>query len=40
MAIFKSSVVWGLFEYTELFIAPQKKNRVDKDPVILEAKWL
>jgi hypothetical protein len=26
MAIFKSSVVWGLFEYTEFFIAPQRKK--------------
>jgi len=40
MAIFKSSVVWGLFEYTECFIAPQrKKNRTEKDPEILQAKW-
>ena len=26
MAIFKSSIVWGLFEYTEFFIAPQRKK--------------
>ena len=26
MAILKSSVVWGLFEYTEFFIAPQRKK--------------
>ena len=26
MAIFNSSVVWGLFEYTEFFIAPQRKK--------------
>jgi len=25
MAIFNSSVLWGLFEYTEFFIAPQSK---------------
>jgi hypothetical protein len=25
-AIFKSSIVWGLFEYTEFFIAPQRKK--------------
>jgi hypothetical protein len=31
MAIFKSSVVWGLFEYTAFLIAPQKKNRVHRD---------
>jgi NAD-dependent oxidoreductase involved in siderophore biosynthesis len=26
MAIFKSSIVWGLFEYTEFFIASQRKS--------------
>jgi len=26
MAVFNSSVVWGLFEYTEFLIAPQKKK--------------
>jgi hypothetical protein len=26
MAIFKSSIVWGLFECTEFFIAPQRKK--------------
>jgi hypothetical protein len=26
MAIFNLSVVWGLFEYTEFFIAPQRKK--------------
>jgi hypothetical protein len=26
MAIFKSSIVCGLFEYTEFFIAPQRKK--------------
>ena len=26
MAIFNSSIVWGLFEYTEFFIAPQRKK--------------
>jgi hypothetical protein len=26
MAIFNSSVVWGLFEYTEFFIATQRKK--------------
>jgi hypothetical protein len=26
MAIFKSSIVWGLFKYTEFFIAPQRKK--------------
>jgi len=26
MAIFNSSLVWGLFEYTEFFVAPQKKK--------------
>ena len=26
MAIFKSSIVWGFFEYTEFFIAPQRKK--------------
>jgi hypothetical protein len=26
MAIFNSSIVWGLFVYTEFFIAPQRKN--------------
>jgi hypothetical protein len=40
MAIFNSSIVWGLFEYTEFFIAPQRKKiRAEKDPEILEAKW-
>jgi hypothetical protein len=34
MAIFKSSIVWGLFEYTEFFIAPQRKNRVHRDFLI------
>jgi len=30
----------GMFEYTEFFIAPQrKKNRAEKDPEILEARW-
>jgi hypothetical protein len=38
MAIFNSSA-WGLFEYTEFFIASQrKKNWAEKDPEILEAK--
>jgi hypothetical protein len=26
MAIFKSSTVWGLLEYTELFISPRRKK--------------
>jgi hypothetical protein len=26
MAIFSSSIVWGLFEYTGFFIAPQRKK--------------
>jgi hypothetical protein len=26
IAIFKSSIVWGVFEYTEFFIAPQRKK--------------
>ena len=26
MAIFNSSIVWGLFEYTEFFITPQRKK--------------
>jgi hypothetical protein len=26
MAIFKSSIVWGLFKYTGFFIAPQRKK--------------
>jgi len=26
MAIFNSSIVWGLFEYTEFLIAPQRKE--------------
>ena len=26
MAIFNSSIVWGLFEYTEFVIAPQRKK--------------
>jgi len=39
MAIFKSSTVWGLFEYTEFFIAPLRKNQAEKYPKILEAKW-
>jgi hypothetical protein len=26
MAIFKSSVMWGLFSYTEFFITPQRKK--------------
>jgi hypothetical protein len=26
MVIFKSSIVWGLFEYTECFIAPKGKK--------------
>jgi hypothetical protein len=26
MATFKSSILWGLFEYTEFFIAPQKNK--------------
>jgi hypothetical protein len=26
MAIFKSSVEWGLFQHTEFFIAPQRKE--------------
>jgi hypothetical protein len=38
MTIFISSIVWGLFEYAEFFIAPQRKNRAEKDPEILEAK--
>jgi len=25
-AIFKPSIVWGLFEYTEFFIEPQRKK--------------
>jgi hypothetical protein len=27
MAIFNSSIVWRLFEYTEFFNAPQRKNK-------------
>jgi hypothetical protein len=27
MVIFKSSVVWGLFQYTDFFIAPQAKKK-------------
>jgi hypothetical protein len=35
IAIFKSSVVWGLFEYTELFIAPHwGAQRIFYHPVI------
>jgi hypothetical protein len=26
MANFNSSIVWGMFEYTEFFIAPQRKK--------------
>jgi hypothetical protein len=26
MVIFKSSIVWGLFEYTEFLITPQRKK--------------
>jgi hypothetical protein len=26
MAIFNSSIVWGLFEYTGFFIVPQRKK--------------
>jgi hypothetical protein len=39
MAIFNSSIVWGSFEYTEFFIAPQR-NWVEKDLEILEAEWI
>jgi hypothetical protein len=28
MAIFRSSVVWGLYDYTEFFIAPQRNHQV------------
>ena len=38
MAIFTLSIVWGLFEYNEFFIAPQR-NKLGGDPEILEAKW-
>jgi len=31
--------VWRLFEYTEFFIASLRKNREEKDPEILVAKW-
>jgi hypothetical protein len=40
MAIFNSSLVWELFEYTEFFIASQReKNQAEKDLEIFEAKW-
>jgi len=26
MAVFNSSIVWGLFEYTEFFMSPQRKR--------------
>jgi len=31
MAIFNSSIVWGLFEYTKFFIAPPEKKKFDGD---------
>jgi hypothetical protein len=40
MAIYKSLILWGLFEYTKFLWHPREKNRAEKDPEILEAKWL